>query len=626
MALSICLFITISFTFLLNFLQCTEIPIPCISTLPQERNYTHLQNTNDWGGYLLGYCEGLFGPDDLIQPIESIGCRGEVGNMTLIRKSAGTLKPACRKAISKYFCYLFLPKYRENGLFALPCTNEQANVTNTSPKTLWDWVSVSCADSIENLERAGLKAAFVGVDDSYNSFTGTITRPICRVIDEGDLERPEDHFPNWKPELWECAKGMVKVNEEDQNDESMIGCAFPCPGPFFSDSQWDQLLTLMGIPNFISMICAFACGFLLLRMPEKRKFPANLVILLNFYAGIIEFAFAFSLFSEWGGGSYLSSVLCQNDYTIETRLVSWCGLQGSILLFAAKGIVVCWLLILVNLYIVITRGKRESTLFFNKKHSSYYFTAAIGYPLIPLICAIGTLKVGSIYASSNCLIVSDERGLYQYLFFFGDMFLFGVIGLVLTTLLMLRLKRTKMSLASGRARSTLFSIKIFLMLIYVFVTVCIVVYQRIDGSVTEDLVAESVTEYVTCLIVQFVSTTENFNESPYVENPADYSSCKIKHVPSYAISFLIQIIQCGLGMYLFFLFGIGGVRAENRVMLWIYSRPFIGHKIAAIMGYSSYSHSSSKHLGGSKSESKTQKIPSSNPNANISSKKELIEL
>eukprot|EP00298_Acanthocystis_sp_HF-20_P008206 c17545_g1_i3.p1 GENE.c17545_g1_i3~~c17545_g1_i3.p1 ORF type:complete len:198 (+),score=42.79 c17545_g1_i3:362-955(+) len=145
-----------------------------------------------------------------------------------------------------------------------------------------------------------------------------------------------------------------------------------------------------------------------------------------------------------------------------------------------------------------------------------------------------------------------------------------------------------MTLASGRARSALFSIKIFLMLVYIFITFLLLVYVRLEASANLDVITESVTDYVTCLVVQFITAPEIFGQSPnttYTAVSPDYSTCRITHPPNYTATIILQCFQCSVGMYLCMLFGFSGVKSENKIMLWLYDQPIVGSHFAAVMGY-----------------------------------------
>eukprot|EP00298_Acanthocystis_sp_HF-20_P005010 c15298_g1_i3.p1 GENE.c15298_g1_i3~~c15298_g1_i3.p1 ORF type:complete len:338 (+),score=63.68 c15298_g1_i3:62-1075(+) len=317
-------------------------------------------------------------------------------------------------------------------------------------------------------------------------------------------------------------------------------------------------------------------------MPEKRKFPANLVVILMFFVGVAEFSFCFSFFIEWAGYSF-ESVWCENSYTPETRLSSWCAVQTIIFMTGGKGAFVCWLLILFNLYLVIAKGQRSG----NKYEKHCYIFICV-YPTILTICAIATQKIGYSPGTPICFIVAERNGLYLYLFFFADLFFWVFFATILTLSLIFRLGKTKMKMISARARSTLFSVKIVLLLIYVFVTFVCTMYLRFEASVNEDAIAQSVTEYEICLFEKFGGSQDVFNDSSsnpsYFESSVDYSSCDVSK-PNFMLTITAQSLQCTVGLCFFLLFGIGGIPPEHKIMLWLYKRPIIGRYFFAVMGY-----------------------------------------
>eukprot|EP00298_Acanthocystis_sp_HF-20_P012884 c20109_g1_i3.p1 GENE.c20109_g1_i3~~c20109_g1_i3.p1 ORF type:complete len:573 (-),score=113.40 c20109_g1_i3:120-1838(-) len=480
--------------------------------------YEQLRNVT-WNGTIIGFCSSLFSSTDLIVPQTTLTCDGEGGTFARVRAGLGALRPSCRDAVSRFGCYSALPLIgfvASTAVPVLPCTVEQkSNVSTTYNLTAW--IKEQCKSDTVNMTSFYTQT---GQMDSFWAVSPTLL-PFCRVVNGPNVTKS-----GWSPEMWSCPKGLEKAVGNDLNDQSNTGCRFPCPGPFYSESEWSSMKITLDVLNMFSTICVVLTITSWFLIKGKLAFPRN--ILFYFFISILglHIPFLFGLFNSSKGGH--EDIWCENRYTPSKQTSVTCGAQGALLTYWGKSSAVWWFIILFNAFCEYALKLKHTEDFLK-----YYLFFGFVYPWFTTIPPLALGKMVYPIGSPWCFIDGSSSGRFQYGFFYGEILLLLLLGVGVGACNLFYLNQgAKASSAIGGRVSKMgatYRIKVIALLFYVFLFLMIICSFRMDLSSREDAIANSSREWGSCLFTS-----------------SDPDKCTLKEKPLFPLLYIaLFLTSCG---------------------------------------------------------------------------------
>lgn len=517
--------------------------VNCITAAPHTATYGNLTAN---GVTTSGFCGGLFAEGDLIQPgkdIDSTAC-GETGlKFTLVVNSMGSLSNACRLAMGRFYCTRALPLRRDGDSGpALPCTSEQRDTTIASPATLMQHITATCTAGFIATLQAGGGGLLLGVITATDTALLTnATRAICRVIDDGPNAIPAEQHTEWYPDLWTCPDQLTRKTTADltdftDNDIDNIGCAFPCPAPFYTDSQYRFSYACLSYLNIASVIVLGSLVIRWLFSKNRRKYPSVMTLFVLMSILLIHIALLIDV-----GSGRADKVWCREDgYTTASFDDAACVAQGAMIHLGATMSFGWWTCIIIHMYRMVMHPQLVNEL---PGMLKFFAVWSIGVPVVSVIIGLSNKQYGYLPGAPLCFIMFNPHGAWQLLLFAVYVWLETAVAVVLAIRMIYTLKTLKVKATAGRSHIDTFTAKVITMLFLILIAILMLSASIIDGILSEDAVTKAVTSWFTCLFT-----------AHSLGGPTD--GCSIDHGPSsslfIAISFYISIV----GLLIASVFGV----------------------------------------------------------------------
>eukprot|EP00300_Choanocystis_sp_HF-7_P032590 c4337_g1_i2.p1 GENE.c4337_g1_i2~~c4337_g1_i2.p1 ORF type:complete len:498 (-),score=86.96 c4337_g1_i2:547-2040(-) len=439
---------------LLSAMPTSEALTLCLpsASSPYSRLNDVASELNTEIGLTAGFCEGYYSSTDPLAPVTELSCDGEFGSMIAVRGFIGALHSPCRSVVARFTCGAALPVLvAPSQTVSLPCSSAQFN--HQGNDTIRHLIIRECSDDLELIDQILSLADLVD---------GLLRDPalleVCRPLNGAAVFNPK-----FQPTAWGCPKGLVKVSEEDQSlEKNQVGCAIPCPAPFYSQQEYSALRYIIDVLNTSSCF-AIALGILSWMTLHKAVFPR--VLVLNWMVAT-AFLHVGLLITTLGGG--IQNVWCSNEYTFATQKQIQCGVQGAFMVYGALAAMFAWVVVLINSYLTLVRLDVRT-----QRFVPHYRIFTFGFPAVIVVVTLASGKMDYTPGFGWCFISRLDSGGWQYGLFYVHLYTTLLIGIALGTLTILHLTKHSAVIApmsqkqDGNPR---FSRKLGLVIFYTFLT------------------------------------------------------------------------------------------------------------------------------------------------------------
>ncbi|KAL6070347.1 hypothetical protein QOT17_006885 [Balamuthia mandrillaris] len=315
--------------------------------------------------------------------------------------------------------------------------------------------------------------------------------PICNNGSNEQLHVPYSQLDCPYPTVYRS------TNEDDALQDPSQVCTLPCPGPIYTEEQWDIVFTIMTLFGGISLVlsCFYvATAFL---NAETRKFPANLLPILAAATIPISVGLLFGLFA----GGDMRNVLCSDDGTAYQGVGEGeagglaCVLQGSLMAFGGLLVACWWSIIGLNLMLLIVFQLERSKL---NKLVPWYHGVAWTIPLILTIIPLAAKKIAAAPTYPWCFIYDEDTDMWMYGCFYIWFIASWLFGSIMILVVLQYIYRRSYQFNTKGNMPLRHFIHLLMLLISFWVFTSFQIAYRFYGTGIKDDIQEAIEEQIRC--------------------------------------------------------------------------------------------------------------------------------
>ncbi|KAL6062436.1 G-protein coupled receptor Fz Smo [Balamuthia mandrillaris] len=340
----------------------------------------------------------------------------------------------------------------------------------------------------------------------------------------------------------------------DPEDPTSL-CMYPCPGPVYTEEEWDAMFIVINVFSSISLVLSVFYVVTAALNPDTRQFPANLVPLLCAASIPVTLGMMLGLFA---GG--MRNVLCSEDGEYQAVgqgdagglacVLQGCAAKnstvnplhshpGMLIVFGGLWAGSLWPIVGINLVLmVVVKIKQETLAKLKHLYHLIFWSIPTVMTIIPLaankISASPTLPWCFVYDKDNDWwtygvgLLSNRTCFYLPGIFFPSMFKVRSPILCLLTFASILQRTYKFNLQGNMPLQQFIRILVLLG-IYWLMGASIIVY-RFYGSAIKEKVQDSIEDQ---------ARTE----------------CELEEKPSYGMTLFNSIVMSSIGFCVFFAVG-----------------------------------------------------------------------
>ncbi|KAL6069883.1 G-protein coupled receptor Fz Smo [Balamuthia mandrillaris] len=284
-------------------------------------------------------------------------------------------------------------------------------------------------------------------------------------------------------------------------------CSLPCPGPVYTDEQWDALFLIMDIFSTISFLLGAFFVFTAFFNPITRQFPANLLPILAATSIPPTLGLMFGMFA--GGAREL---LCSEDGEYLGMEVGGgesvgCILQGAMITFGGLAASFWWFIVGLNFVLLLVVQVKKDKL---AKLEPWYHLFGWGAAVVLTIIPMAAKKIGASPTIGWCFIYDPDTDWWMYGCFyiwFIAAWLFGSF-LMIGVLVALAFRTFEFSWR----KDLQYFVRVLLLLCLYWLLGAFQIAYRIYGSVIKEDVQDAIENQIRCSA--FTGTECELEETP----------------------------------------------------------------------------------------------------------------
>ncbi|KAL6079422.1 hypothetical protein QOT17_001047 [Balamuthia mandrillaris] len=317
----------------------------------------------------------------------------------------------------------------------------------------------------------------------------------------------------------------------DPEDPTSL-CMYPCPGPVYTEEEWDAMFIVINVFSSISLVLSVFYVVTAVLNPDTRQFPANLVPLLCAASIPVTLGMMLGLFA---GG--MRNVLCSDG---EYQAVGQgdagglaCVLQGMLIVFGGLWAGSLWPIVGINLVLMVVVKIKQETL---AKLKHLYHLIFWSIPTVMTIIPLAAKKISASPTLPWCFVYDKDSDWWTYGCFHILFILTWIVGSVslVIVLVSICLRTYKFNLQGNMPLQQFIRILVLLG-IYWLMGASIMVY-RFYGSAIKEKVQNSIEDQIYC--------------SAYTG-----TECELEEKPSYGMTLFNSIVMSSIGFCVFFAVG-----------------------------------------------------------------------
>ncbi|KAL6050247.1 hypothetical protein QOT17_019960 [Balamuthia mandrillaris] len=336
--------------------------------------------------------------------------------------------------------------------------------------------------------------------------------PICNNGSNEQLHVPYSQLDCPYPTVYRSTNEVAALQDPSQV------CTLPCPGPIYTEEQWDIVFTIMTLFGGISLVlsCFYvATAFL---NAETRKFPANLLPLLAAATIPISVGLLFGLFA----GGDMRNVLCSDDGTAYQGVGEGeagglaCVLQGSLMAFGGLLVACWWSIIGLNLMLLIVFQLERSKL---NKLVPWYHGVAWTVPLVLTIIPLAAKKIAAAPTYPWCFIYDEDTDMWMYGCFYIWFIASWLFGSIMILVVLQYIYRRSYQFNTKGNMPLRHFIHLLMLLISFWVFTSFQIAYRFYGTGIKDAIQEAIEEQVFVFLQLFLSHMHFFLLAHFILSP-----------------------------------------------------------------------------------------------------------
>lgn len=202
-----------------------------------------------------------------------------------------------------------------------------------------------------------------------------------------------------------CPSSFVQTDDEEE-------CTPRCPSSFFTDSEYDSLSIIVEVNSWLGIGLSMLLLAAYISIPNKRKFPQQLVIYPTLCS--IGLGLTFALTTLLGD---FEDIVCDSDHVYADEHHTICVLQGGLVYYFGISLAVWWCIISVNTFVVI----RYTTTVIPKWRYWSYHVVGWGFGALGVAVGLSVQDFKATPLNVFCFLDLSDHSEWAWILFFGPL-------------------------------------------------------------------------------------------------------------------------------------------------------------------------------------------------------------